>query len=135
MESFDFGKFEAEMNNLKHKNVSYTRKPLEEKDLVHEEEYDSLQDFISEGTENPAMHDTEMEDYLTRKIELNTFVKLSEILTKVIVRRDELANLHKEFTVQEESYRKIYGVNKTPQLMTNEERSRYKQFVQLENIK
>lgn len=73
--------------------------------------------------------------FYNQKEDLDAFVKVSEILAKILVRREDLLGFHKEFNSQVDKYKISHGVFKTPQLMSNEERARYYQFVRMENIR
>lgn len=68
-------------------------------------------------------------------VELHCFVKIGEILSKVLTKRDELIKFHTEFSTQEQEFKKQCGVNKNINFMSDDEKERYKCFVKLNSIR
>ncbi|CAI2368806.1 unnamed protein product [Moneuplotes crassus] len=70
-----------------------------------------------------------------KKEDLDIFVKVSETFAKVLTRREDLINFHAQFSSTIDKYKISHGIFKTPQLMSDEERERYHEFVRMEDIK
>jgi hypothetical protein len=67
----------------------------------------------------------DFDHFSAQNIEISIFVKLSEMLSKVLIRRDELLKLFALISSHEEEFKKLYGVNKAPHLMKISERHKY----------
>lgn len=90
---------------------------------------------LGELSEFQTESEFDFDKITSQNLELSSFVKLSEILSKVLIRRDELIKLFEVLSSQEEEFKKLHGVNKAPHLMNISERQKYKEFVKLQNIK
>ena len=68
-------------------------------------------------------------------MEINNFVTISELLVKVLHRRDELVNLYNEVVDKESEYKSEYGFEKTIEFLNDEEKERHKLLLKLNTIK
>ena len=118
----------ADFSRLEDKNEPKPQNELKQsppkRRISSNRDLSSESDFVYE---NNAMSQVNME--------IHNFVTTSDILVKILHRRDELVSLHHEVIDKESEYKSVYGFKKNIEFLNDEEKERHKLLLKLNSIK